>query len=160
MTNTLTLTKEQIEAAIQILSRAQQEILEGDIEEATAYRADFNRKFGVQQLHALCDLALQALDMRGRAIENLPASTFSKLFDTELVLSYRERFHDWTASFNGCDVWNGTSLVSEYGYGPTQYDAVISYQRAIDGKTLVFEVHKASRREIVFNLSSLPTGGE
>ena len=62
------MTKEQIEAAIRILSRAQQEIVEGDIEEATAYRADINRMFGVQQLHALCDLALQALDMRPRPI--------------------------------------------------------------------------------------------
>ncbi len=79
-----------------------------------------------------------------------PEPTFEEFATkNDLVMEVVEHSPDYiTASFKNCEVKDGVCLVSQYGIGRSQADAINDYKRLIAGELLVRDAYKSSRKEM------------
>jgi len=96
------------------------------------------------------------MKIKRNLIERIDIADFAERHDLTIVV--RERGyndmvafnvkHAFYAYFEGAEVKEGCCLVSSYGDGADEDDAILSYAQSISDKTLVFNAFGKDRREI------------
>jgi len=73
---------------------------------------------------------------------------FADVIGHSLVITrYANQNNRFSASFEYCDIKQGSMLMGEYGNGKTPQEAINNYKNLIIGKTLVFNAMSKDYRQ-------------